>query len=163
MAQHQASHQELQEMFNNSDTKLKLEKVPLNPSTTTLLCDVSMGAYRPIVPACMRRLVFDTLHSMSHLGINATRQSITSRFVWPHVNHDVGQWSKEYLHCQHNKITRYTSTSPSPIAPASACFDSIHLDLVGPLPVSNGYTYNSDSDRQVHTLARSIPTRRYSG
>ncbi len=54
-------------MFNNpNDIKLKLEKVPLNPSGTTLLCDISTGAYTPIVPACMRRLVFDTLHSMSH-------------------------------------------------------------------------------------------------
>jgi len=78
---------------------------------------------------------------MSHPGISATRWLITSGFVWPHVNRDAGQWTKECLSCQHNKVNRHTLTPHSTFAPPSACFDSIHLDFVGPLPHSNGYTY----------------------
>ncbi len=109
MVQHQAADCELQESSENPDrTTLKLEKVSLTFSGTTLLCDVSTGSYRPIVPSSMHRLVFDKLHSMSHPGINATQRLLTSQFVWPHVKRDVERWSKECLDCQHNKVTRHT-------------------------------------------------------
>ena len=37
--------------------------------------------------------------------------------------------------------SKHTSTPLSTFAPPSAQFGAIHLDLVGPLPHSNGYTY----------------------
>ena len=45
------------------------------------------------------------------------------------------------LSCQRSKVNKHTSTPLSTFAPPSARFDAIHLDLVGPLPHSNGYTY----------------------
>ena len=105
------------------------------------MCDTSTGKHRPIVPPAMRRLVFDSLHSMSHPGIAATRRLITARFVWPHINRDVRQWAKACLSCQQSKVNKHTSTPLSAFAPPSVRFDAIHLGLVGPLPHSNGYTY----------------------
>ena len=142
MAQLQATDPALQEMVNHPDSsKLKLKGVPLTSTGLTLLCDTSTGTYRPVVPPSMRRQVFNSLHSMSHPGIRATRRLITARFVWPQINRDVGQWTRSCLSCQRSKVNKHTSTPLSTFAPPSARFDAIHLDLVGPLPHSNGYTY----------------------
>lgn len=46
----------------------------------------------------------------------------TSLFVWPHVNHDVGCWSKECLDCQHSRVKRHTSSPHSPFTPLCARF-----------------------------------------
>ena len=129
-------------MVNHPDSsKLKLKGVPLTSTGLTLLCDTSTGTYRPVVPPSMRRQVFNSLHSMSHPGIRATRRLVTARFVWPQINRDVGQWTRSCLSCQRSKVNKHTSTPLATFAPPSARFDAIHLDLVGPLPHSNGYTY----------------------
>ena len=55
------------------------------------LCDVSTGIQRPYVPPSFRRAIFHFLHSMSpYPGIRATQRLVTSRFVWPGINADVG-------------------------------------------------------------------------
>jgi hypothetical protein len=46
-----------------------------------LLCDVSAGVLRPLVPVQQRRAVFEALHSLSHPGIRAARRIVTARFV----------------------------------------------------------------------------------
>ena len=142
MAQLQTTDPELQEMVSHPDSSsLTLEGVPLTSTGLTLMCDTSTGKHRPIVPPSMRRQVFDSLHSMSHPGISATQRLITARFVWPHIKRHVKQWAKTCLKCQRSKVNKHTSTPLSTFAPPSARFDAIHLDLVGPLPHSNGYTY----------------------
>ena len=42
-------------------------------------CDISMGRPRPLVPVSMRRVVFDSIHSLAHPGIHASRRMLTSR------------------------------------------------------------------------------------
>ena len=142
MAQLQATDPDLQQLIGHPDSSsLKVEYVPLTPAGPNLACDTSTGKPRPIVPPAMRRLVFDILHSLSHPGTKATQRLVTARFVWPHIKKDIREWTKACLSCQQAKVNRHTTTSPSTFAPPSARFDAIHLDLVGPLPHSNGYTY----------------------
>jgi len=47
---------------------------------------ISTGSPRPFVPHASRRMVFDTLHGLSHPGIKATSQTITARYVWPNIH-----------------------------------------------------------------------------
>ena len=61
--------------------------------------------------------------------------------MWPHLKRDVRHWTKSCLRCQRSKVNKHTSAPLSTFAPPSARFDAIHLDLVGPLPHSNGYTH----------------------
>ena len=53
-------------------TYLQLKDIPFGSNNTTLLCDVSLGRPRPLVPVSFRRRIFDTLHGLSHHGIRAT-------------------------------------------------------------------------------------------
>jgi len=123
------------------NTSLDLKLVPLPFAEVTLMCDMSTGTPRPWVPHAFRRPVFDSLHGLSHPGIRATQKLVTARYVWPHINTDVRRWAKTCLQCQRSKVQRHTTTPLGSFAPPDARFDKIHLDLVGPLPSSKGFTY----------------------
>ena len=125
-----------------SDTSLQLQPVPLSLSDgATILCDVSTGVFRPYVPEGFRRTIFDAFHSLSHPGIRATQRLVTSRFVWPGVNADVRRWARSCLQCQCAKIHRHNAAPLATFAKPDARFDKVHIDLVGPLPPSNGSVY----------------------
>ena len=47
-----------------------------------VLCDVSTGVARPLVPAAFTSAVFAAIHGLAHPGIRATRRLVSSRFVW---------------------------------------------------------------------------------
>ncbi len=131
---------ELQQL-RTSPSSLKLEAIPLPTSEATILCDVSTGVPRPFVPHQFRRTVFDALHFLSHPGIRATQRLITARYVWPSINVDVRTWARSCLECQRSKVQRHTVTPLGTFATPDARFDRIHIDLVGPLPPSRGYSY----------------------
>ena len=78
---------------------------------------------------------------MSHPGIRATQRLVTSRFVWPNINSDVRRWARSCLKCQRAKIHRHNTTPLATFATPNARFDQVHIDLVGPLPPSNGNVY----------------------
>ena len=125
-----------------ADSSLELQQVPLALSDgLTLLCDVSTGVQRPVVPENFRRLIFDTLHSLSHPGIRATQRLVTKHFVWPGINADVRRWARSCLQCQRAKVHRHHRSPPGTFSTPDARFDQVHIDLVGPLPPSRGFTY----------------------
>lgn len=101
----------------------------------------STEVQRPFVPTTMRKLVFDCIHSLSHPGIRATQKLLTSKFVWSSINKDARRWTQICISCQRATINRHNAAQLATYTPPSARFDSIHIDLVGPLPPSQGYTY----------------------
>ncbi len=54
----------------------------INVQGTRLLCDMSRGLTRPLVPEQDRPVVFRAIHDVAHPGIRATRCLIAARFVW---------------------------------------------------------------------------------
>lgn len=139
MATAQASDSQLEHLKVGSP--LKLEEIPLAMSDATILCDVSTGVSRPYVPEQFRRAVFDSLHSLSHPGIRATQRLITTRYVWPSINSDVRKWARSCLQCQRSKVHRHTAAPLATFATPDIRFDMVHIDIVGPLPPSNGFNY----------------------
>ena len=81
------------------------------------------------------------MHGLSHPGIRATRVLLTTKFVWPGVSKQVGAWAKTCVRCQTSKVQRHTVAPLQPFAAPQRRFDHIHIDLVGPLPLSNGCSY----------------------
>ena len=100
-----------------------------------------MGRSRPVVPPTFRQLVFRSLHSLSHPGIRASQKLIASRFVWPKMHRDIKQWTRACLSCQLSKVYRHTFSPLSSFPVPDAHFDNVHIDIVGPLPLSNRYSY----------------------
>ena len=124
-----------------SNSSLSFKAIPVPTADITMLCDVSTGTPRPYIPPKFRHMIFNSLHSLSHPGVKATQHLITARFVWPNINHDVKQWTRSCLQCQCSKVHRHTVSPLSTFATPDARFNQIHVDIVGPLPPSRGYTY----------------------
>ena len=66
--------------------------------------------------------MYNSFHSLSHIGTCATQQLITSRLVWPGINKDVQMWARACLQCQRSKVHRHTVTPLS-------TFDSLTFAL----------------------------------
>lgn len=140
MAQDQQANTEIQ-AFRTAITSLKFQDIPVGNTGLTLLCDVSTGKQRPVVPQSWRRRVFDTVHNLSHPSVRTTCRLLTSKFIWHGISRQVKEWAKSCLDCQRAKVQRHTRAPLTPIAVPSHRFDHIHVDLVGPLPPSQGFTH----------------------
>ena len=140
IARDQQDDAELQALLQDTSS-LKLEKVLLPSHTGYIWCDVSTGQPRPYLPQCHRQTVFESLHGMSHPGINATQKLITARYVWPGINKDVRAWARTCTQCQRAKIHRHIRAPLGTFTAPDARFGHIHIDLVGPLPPSQGFAY----------------------
>lgn len=125
MAAAQSHDEELQQL-STSTTSLHLEHVPILNSNHSLLCDVSQGHLRPLVPSTMRRDIFNNINSLSNPGIKASRHLVAERTCH---------------NCQQSKIQRHVKAPIQAFPTPDSRFDSIHVDIVGPLPPSKGYTY----------------------
>ena len=141
MATAQTNDPELKEYLVSTSSSLDLKPVPLPFSDFTIICDVSNGMPRSFVPTPFRRKVFDVRHGLSHPGIRASHKLIASRYVWPSMYRDIKNWTRTCVACQSSKIQRHTVTPLSSFSTPDNRFSKLHLDLVGPLPVSQGYTY----------------------
>ncbi|GBP68782.1 hypothetical protein EVAR_83515_1 [Eumeta japonica] len=76
-----------------------------------------------------------------HPGTNATAKLVSDRYVWPGVRRDSREWVRTCLACQRSKITRHVTTPLGTFKLPAARFRFIHIDLIGPLPISQGYRY----------------------
>jgi cleavage and polyadenylation specificity factor subunit 1 len=106
-----------------------------------LLGDVSTGVFRPLVPPAFREQVFLHLHCINHPGIRASRRLVCNSFCWPHMSRDVTAWARSCLSCQKSKIHRHVRLQAAHIPVPSRRFAHLHVDLVGPLPLSSGFSY----------------------
>jgi cleavage and polyadenylation specificity factor subunit 1 len=124
-----------------ADTSLRLEKRQVPGTTVSVYCDMSGSKPRPYVPGPLRLQVFQSLHQLSHPGTKATAKLISQHYVWPGIQSECRNWARACQDCQRSKISRHTVTPLRNFTLPAARFQHIHIDLVGPLPTSAGYTY----------------------
>ncbi|KAK4468958.1 hypothetical protein MN116_000094 [Schistosoma mekongi] len=137
----QETDQELQNLLSTKCSSLKLKQLPSPKEDVLIYCDTTKAVPRPFVPKNMRRLIFNNFHSLSHPGVKSSTKLINARYIWPNLQKDVHKWVRECSACQQSKVSRHTN-SPSGVFPQpDARFAHVHIDLVGPLPRSNGFTY----------------------
>lgn len=133
------------EQMNDADVMAaqgipSFQLVEVEPGTR-LVCKVENKSVRPLVPATLRRPIFDAYHQLSHSGQKAMRGLINKRYYWSTLISDIDEWVKNCSECQQSKISRHTSIPPKQIAIPKSRFSHIHVDIVGPLKPSNGYKY----------------------
>ena len=113
--------------------------MPVCDSGPVLLCDISTGVARPIVPETYRRQVFNVIHSLAHPGRKTTQKLISEKFVWHGLKKEVNQWAKECIHCQTSKVQTHVRAPIDNFKVPEKRFSHIHVDIVGPLPPSCGH------------------------
>ncbi|BHF59849.1 hypothetical protein SprV_0100281000 [Sparganum proliferum] len=114
---------------DESASGLQLKDVPLTTGSGAILCDVSTPFHRPFMHASMRRVVFQTLHELSHPGIRASQKLLAERFIWPGMNKDVKVWTRSCLNRQRNKVQRHNKSPPGTPPSPDGRFSHVHLDV----------------------------------
>jgi hypothetical protein len=117
-------------------TSLKIKFFPLGGKS--LMCDVSLANPRPVVPASFRRVVFDSVHSIAHPGIRATKRMISACYVWKGMGADIMSFCRDCQRCARGKVTATVHAQVQPIQLPVKQFSHVHIDIVGPLPASPG-------------------------
>lgn len=140
LAKEQQRDKEMRD-YRTAITGLTLEDVELGRPGHTLLCDTSMGHPRPVVPSSLRRRVFECLHDLSHPGVRATQKLVCQRFVWHGMRRQLATWARQCLSCQRAKVHIHARAAVQTIPAPTVGFTHIHIDIVGPLPTSRGFTY----------------------
>ena len=123
------------------DTSLVLQLVAIPATDFTLLCDMATGVPCPYVPEKLQHQLCTQLHGLSHPGIHATQQLVTSKYVWPNMNTDIRQWTRASLACQQSNVHLHTTSPTGHFRSHDSRFAHVHVDLVGPLPSVHCYTY----------------------
>ncbi|XP_032871989.1 uncharacterized protein LOC116969181, partial [Amblyraja radiata] len=85
--------------------------------------------------------VFEVLHALAHPSIRATVALVASRFMWHGLRKEVGHWARTCIPCQTAKVQRHVHAPLQEFPIPHKRFDHIHVDIVGPLPSSQGMTY----------------------
>ncbi|GFX00369.1 hypothetical protein TNCV_1273631 [Trichonephila clavipes] len=107
----------------------------------SVLCDTSTGVIYPIIPKTLRCKVFDVLHGNLHPGLRATVDLIRKRYFWPLLCKDCANSIRSGLQCQRSKVRRHVHAPVGNYDLPLDRFRFIHIDIVGPLPSSRGYTF----------------------
>ncbi|GFS93834.1 putative gag-pol protein [Nephila pilipes] len=137
--QTQAILQHFSEFHLNSS--LKLEKVPVFGSSCDIFYDSSTKKKRPYIPESFMKIVFNSVHNLAHPGIKATTKLLKSKFVWPSIIKDARTWTRSCLKCEKSKVTRHVQSPFQQYHNVSKRFTEINLDIIGPLPSSEGFRY----------------------
>ena len=104
-------------------------------------CNISTRCRRRYVTEKFRRKVFNSLHGLGHPSHRATKPLINSRFVWHKMNTDIADWCRYCTGCQAAKVSRHNKPVFGKFEESTERFDHVHVDLVRPLPYSDGFKY----------------------
>ncbi|GBO11728.1 hypothetical protein AVEN_95121-1 [Araneus ventricosus] len=85
---------------------------------TLNFCDVATRRCRPFVPKEFRRLIFETLHNLSHPGVTTTVKLVGDRFLWPGYKKQVAEWIRCFVPCQRGKIQRHSDRLTKSLVPS---------------------------------------------
>ncbi|GAA6090401.1 uncharacterized protein K02A2.6-like [Tachysurus ichikawai] len=127
LATDQQSDTEVQ-AYRSAISSLKIADVRFAEAGVTLMCDVSRGHARPIIPVQWRRVVFDNIHSLSHPGQKASQKLVSSKFVWHGLKKDVRNWVSACVTCQRAKVQRHTK-APLDTFEANGLCERFHRSL----------------------------------
>ena len=138
LADLQKADEELQELLKTPRKDLSFKALQWGPDHTTVFCEISGNSIRPYIPTPLRRSIFDRIHNVAHSGTGSTDRQIRSKYIWPGLHRDVAKWCKSCLDCQQSKISRHIKFLPDHFVAPDGRFDHVHIDLIGPLPISEG-------------------------
>lgn len=123
-----------------SNQGLKLSKIRIPGISTDIYCDTATPITRPYMPKPLRRQVLQSLHDLTQSGTRASARLIAQRYIWPQIQKDCSAWTR-VIQCQRGKISRYNAMPFGTFQKPIALFEHIHMDIIGLLPLSNGYKY----------------------
>ena len=93
------------------------------------------------VKAKLKKTHYSSLHGAHHPGIRGTKKLVCANFCWPGMSSFVANFARTCLGCQKGKIHRHVALEAAVIPVPVRRFAHIHIDIVGPLPMSAKCNY----------------------
>ena len=107
-----------------------------------LFCELSDRKNpRPLLPEPMRALVLNLLHHQDHPSSRETLRRCSTDYYWPNQRKDVEGFVRTCHPCQVAKNSPTVNPGVSSFHVPDQRFSAIHLDVVGPLPESEGMRF----------------------
>lgn len=156
LAEAQKGDVEMKTIIEKNELTLKEMTIP--DSDLKIFCDTSGNFIRPFVPKSFRSIVLEKLHNLSVQLQSATSKLVQQRFVWPYLHRDCKDFVKHCIPCQKSKIQRHTKAPTSKFITESNRSHHINVDIVGPLPPSNGFTYLLTIIDRATRWTEAVPT-----
>ena len=122
-------------------TALQLKDVPFTDNGTTLLCDISTGRPHLWVLPQLRRHVFNLIHGLTHPSARSTAALLKQKFIWHSILKDAKFWARSCIPCQESKVHHHIESGIGSSPQPQRRFANIQVNIVGPLPPSQGYRY----------------------
>jgi hypothetical protein len=114
------------------------------------------------IPPTLRERIMKEGHDApiaGHPGITKTLKLIKRNYWWPLMNQDIEKYVKGCDSCQRNKTIRQPkATELRPHDTPTTPWESISVDIVGPLPVSNSHNAILAVIDRFSKMIRLIPT-----
>ena len=111
------------------------------PSGNVLHYNIFTNKPRIIVSVSLHKKVVRHLHGIHHPGIRSMRRLVSSNYVWGRIMETVKDMVNHCHQCHLLKTPRKLTPPPSQLPTPARCFNCVHLDIVGPLPESQGMPY----------------------
>ena len=118
----------IRDSYSASSLQLKLLPSAV-AGAVPLLCDLSQGQPRPVVPRSLVQNVLRHFHEMSHVGGKATLRLIKARYVWFRMSSDCLDFVRSCHSCQSSKIIKHVHSPLVKRPLPDDRFLSLHLDL----------------------------------
>ncbi|KAL7305110.1 hypothetical protein TKK_0002517 [Trichogramma kaykai] len=145
LAYEQSIDKELKDLLKDPQASIKFHKLSWSSTPDEpqkfFYANVDSFNIRPYVPASLRPLVFELFHGLAHPSAKITERMLRKFYIWPKISDDVALYCKACIPCQQSKITRHNKPAPMHFDAPDSKFQHIHVDLVGPLPEVQGYSY----------------------
>ena len=108
----------------------------------SLYCEVSdVNNPRPLLPEAQRCLVLNLLHHQDHPSAKETVRRVSKEYYWPQLRKQVESFVRTCHPCQLAKQSPTVKAGVGVFPVPDQRFSAIHLDVVGPLPVSEGQRF----------------------
>ena len=122
-------------------TSLCLEKISFPEVEEQVVCDMSHGHSRVLVPGSRHRQIYEAVHGLAHPSGKVTLAMVARSYVWPGMRKDIIQWAQQCQACAVSKVARHTNPPVRPIQVPQERFAHVHVDIVGPFPQDRGFCY----------------------
>ena len=107
-----------------------------------IYCEISdPGNPRPLLPQEQRSLALNLFHHLDHPSARETLRRSSREYYWPRQREQVESFVRTCHPCQLAKQSKTVNPGVSAFPVPDQRFSVIHLDVVGPLPASDGYKY----------------------
>ena len=114
------------------------QQVKIGPAD--ILCEMSLAQPRPFLPKELRAFVMKQMH-FAHDGIKESVRKMSSHYYWPEMRAEITRFVQSCHGCQSTKADRSPKPHYGQFDVPDQRFSHCHIDIVGPLPESEGYRY----------------------